>query len=161
MRFILSNWTGFEIDSSEYSTVIALKNPVEGITALINSSEISSFSLNQKCLENIEKSLQMVESEKIHTKIDIDFKETYTKIRNLRQKDLSKKDIIWITKISNKIVKIYPYLTFEFLDSTITLTAKESNISSTISLIGLPMIESTYQGETAKDTFEDIVDLID
>ena len=165
MRYIKSSWSGFEIDSSEYSTVIALANPLKGIKALINSSNISSYSVSDKSLENIERALRIIETEKKQDALDFNFEVAFSKIDKLRGEVFSKEDVIWITEISNKIVKIFPYLTFEFLESTITLNVEEEyiNNSSTISLIGVPIVQNHHLAwdGTAKTTIGSIAELTD
>ena len=152
MRFIKSNWQGFEIDSSEYSALLSLSNPTKQIRNMLNSPKIVSYFCSKSVVENILSAVAILKSEHDDTQIHEAMNKILEEVSPYIEKDLTKEIIIRLVEISNSIVESYPHLTFEFLTSTIDFRGlvdapmyddtPELEMSYTLSVVGLPIVHS-------------------
>lgn len=161
MKYILSNWIGYEIDSSEFAASISPYNVYDTIKAFLNSSSIKSYS-GYNLIDNLGKAINIAkfENEEKYNEIRINgsnLDSYYSSIKDWSEKDLTKAQVLELVEAINFFVHNYPFLIFEFLESVIYFNRKgEQSTNYELSVVGFPrtFIVEWYDEEGWKKILE-------
>ncbi len=123
MKFIKSTWSGFEIDSSEYSASFALENPYEGLKVLFSSRERTHIRC-EEIVTSFERAIEMAKLENplIIEEIEVGKRKLiaiYNKFKGTTDNLLSKSDILEIVKAVEILLSNFPHLAYEFYRSIV------------------------------------------
>lgn len=130
MRYIKASWSGFEIDSSEYTAVVNLTgSPCTNLKKFFDSPFIKEGFRGNKILENFKEAIALAfkdDEEKLNeviiegSKIS-DFIKTYDDITD---KDLNKEQLIELCSAHSLFLNKFPDLIFMMIDSYVIFKFK-------------------------------------